>query len=160
MKISSSSPANSAKRSVHGQRLTGNPEASRDFRKELALVLLDGEGNELFRSASLFSAVEAERIGDAGADEFFTLRLAQASQVQRSGLNTCLVVADLSGNEIFRSPAFISASDAVRINAEGIEDHFAVSIAPAAGVNYPGLQWCASYLCWTPAESRELQEAA
>ena len=155
-----SSSMNIAKRPVQAQRLTGNPESSPDFRRELVLVLLDASGEELFRSAPLFNACEAERIGDAGIDEFFTLRLAESSQVQRSAVSNCVVVSDLSGNEIFRSPAFLSASDASRIGQEDIGDHFAVTIVPAAGVQYSGVKWNACRLCWDRVESRELQEAA
>ena len=151
---------NNSKRPVQNQRLTGNPESSPDFRRELVLVLLDGSGEELFRSAPLFSAVEAERIGAEGVDEFFTLRLAESSQVQRSAVSNCVVVSDLSGNEIFRSPAFLSASDAGQIGQEGIEESFAVTIVPAAGVQYSGAKWNACRLCWDRVESRELQEAA
>ena len=154
------SSMNNSKRPVQSQRLTGNPESSLDFRRELVLVLLDASGEELFRSAPLFSAVEAERIGGEGVDEFFTLRLVESSQVQRSAVNTCVVVSDLSGMEIFRSPAFLSASDARKIGHEGIEEHFAVTIVPAAGVQYPRLKWCSSYLCWERVEEKELQEAA
>lgn len=159
MKTSTSS-MNTSKRSVQSQRLTGNPEGSPDFRRELALVLLDASGEELFRSAPLFSAVEAERIGAEGVDEFFTLRLAESSQVQRSAVNTCVVVSDLAGNEIFRSPAFLSASDASEIGQDEIGEHFAVTIVPAAGVKYPRLKWCSSYLCWERVEEKELIEAA
>ena len=154
------SSMNNSKRPVQAQRLTGNPESSPDFRRELVLVLLDGSGEELFRSAPLFSAVEAERIGAEGVDEFFTLRLAESSQVQRSAVSNCVVVSDLSGNEIFRSPAFLSASDASRIGQEDIGDHFAVTIVPAAGVQYSGVKWNACRLCWDRVESRELQGAA
>lgn len=155
------SSMNTAKRPVHAQRLTGNPESSPDFRRELVLVLLDGSGEELYRSSSLFSAVEAERIGAEGVDEFFKLSLAAVSPVQRSGLNTCIVVSDLCGNEIFRSPAFLSASDVIRIGQEdGIEACFAVTIAPSAGIKYPGMKWNACRLHWEQVESRELQEAA
>ncbi len=154
------SSMNTSKRPVPAQRLTGNPESSPDFRRELVLVLLDGNGEELFRSAPLFSAVEAERIGAEGVDEFFTLRLAESSQVQRSAVSNCVVVSDLAGNEIFRSPAFLTASDASKIVQEDIADHFAVTIVPAAGVQYSGVKWNACRLCWDRVESRELQEAA
>jgi hypothetical protein len=154
------SSMNTSKRPVQAQRLTGNPESSPDFRRELVLVLLDASGEELFRSAPLFSAVEAERIGGEGVDEFFTLRLAESSQVQRSAVSGCVVVSDLSGNEIFRSPAFLSASDASKIGQEGIEECFAVTIVPAAGVKYSGLKWNACHLHWDRVESRELIEAA
>ena len=145
---------------VQSRRLTGNPESSPDFRRELVLVVLDGSGEELFRSPALFSAVEAERIGGEGVDEFFALRLAESSQVQRSAVSNCVVVSDLSGNEIFRSPAFLSASEASKIGREEIGEHFAVTIAPAVGAQYPGMKWNASYLCWDRVETQELQEAA
>jgi hypothetical protein len=140
--------------------LTGNPEASPDFRRELVLVLLNGSGDELFRSAPLFSAVESERIGAEGVDEFFNLRLAAVSPVQRSGFDTGIIVCDLCGNEIFRSPAFLSESDAIRIGQEGIEECFAVTIAPSAGIKCPGMKWNACRLHWDRVEGRELQESA
>lgn len=147
-------------RPVQAQRLTGSPEASADFRRELVLVLLDGSGEELFRSAALFNVCEAERIASAGIEEFFTLRLVETSQGQRSAVNTCVVVSDLCGTEILRSPAFLSASDAARIIQDGIEEFFAVTLAPAAGVKYSGQKWNACHLHWDRVESRELQEAA
>lgn len=159
MKTSSPS-TNIAKRPVQNQRLTGSPESSPDFRRELALVLLNCRGEELFRSAPLFSAVESERIGAEGVDEFFKLRLAAVSPVQRSGFDTGIIVCDLCGNEIFRSPAFLSESDAIRIRQEGIEESFAVTIAPAAGVKHSRMKWNACRLHWDRVESRELQEAA
>ena len=154
------SSINNSKRPVQAQRLTGNPESSPDFRRELVLVLLDAFGEELFRSAPLFSAVEAERIGGEGVDEFFTLRLVESSQVPRSAVNACVVVSDLCGTEIFRSPGFLSVSDVIRINQEGIEECFAVTIAPAAGVEYSGQKWNACRLHWDWVESRELQGVA
>lgn len=158
MKTSSPS-TNSAKRSAQAQRLTGNPEASIDFRRELVLVLLNESGEELFRSAALFNAIEAERISGEGVDEFFKLRLADASPVQRSGFDTGIIVSDLCGTEIFRSPAFLSPADASRIRQEGIEESFAVTIAPAAGVKHSRMKWNACRLHWDRVESLELQEA-
>ena len=155
-----SSSMNIAKRPVQAQRLTGNPESSPDFRRELVLVLLDASGEELFRSSALFNAIEAERISGEGVDEFFKLRLAPVSSVQRSGFDTGIIVSDLCGTEIFRSPAFLSASDASRIHQEGIGEFFAVTLAPAAGVKYSGQTWNACRLHWERVESRELLEAA
>lgn len=156
MKTTSEKNAN---RPVQAQRLTGNPESSPDFRRELVLVLLNGSGEELYRSAALFSAVEAERIGAEGVDEFFKLRLADAAHSQRSGFNTCIAVDDLCGNEIFRSPAFLSASEASRIRQEGVEECFVVTITPAAGLEHTGMKWNASYLHWDRVENQELQAA-
>lgn len=137
--------------------MTGNVEASPDFRRELSLVLLNQAGEELFRSPPHFSAVESERIGEAGVDEFFSIRLAEASG--SGSRNTCVVVADLEGTEIFRTPAFLSSSDADQIKADGIDDHFALTIAPAEGIRYAGMRWDFTLLCWQSLESRELQVA-
>ncbi len=135
-------------------RMTGNPEASPDFRRELSLVLLNESGEEIFRSAPLFSAVEAEAIGRAGVDEFFTMQV-----VKHQDRGACVVVADLLGNEIFRTPAFLSTQDAEQIKADGVEDHFAVTIAPVDGVKYAGMQWSAESLRWKQVEALELQTA-
>lgn len=60
--------------------------SSPDFERNICVVLRDRNGNEIFRSAPLFSAVEAERIGDQGADEYFEVGMMPADGVQYPGI--------------------------------------------------------------------------
>jgi hypothetical protein len=62
------------------------PASSPDFKREICAVVRDKSGREIMRSAPLFSAVEAERIGDAGAEEYLTLSLEPADGVQYPGM--------------------------------------------------------------------------
>jgi hypothetical protein len=58
---------------------------SPDFKKSICLIIKDRAGNEIFRSSPSFSVTEAERIGDAGADEFFHISLAPEQGVKIPG---------------------------------------------------------------------------
>ncbi len=60
--------------------------SSPDFQRNICVVLRDKTGREIFRSAPLFSAVEAERMGDQGIEEYIETGLEPADGVQYPGV--------------------------------------------------------------------------